>query len=77
MVERLWAVNEVLGSFTELASYLIPSLEAQSQLVWTLDLSIPPKLVADCVAKRDAVVIRERSGRTSRQQSSVQSNRYI
>jgi hypothetical protein len=60
----------------KLDPYLIASFEAQSKLIWTLYLSIPPELVAYCVAERHAVVIGERSGRALRQQGSVQSNRY-
>jgi hypothetical protein len=55
----------------ELRPYLVASFEAQSKLVWTLYLSIPPELVAYCVAERHAVVIGEGSGRASRQQGSV------
>jgi hypothetical protein len=56
--------------------YLISSLEAESQQIWALQVSVSAELVTDGIAQRDAVVIGKWCRRTSRKQSSVQSDGY-
>lgn len=56
------------------SKYLVPSLVAQSQQVRTLQISVSAKFVTDSIAQRDAIVIGQWCGGTSRQQSSVQGN---
>jgi hypothetical protein len=54
--------------------YLISGLEAESQQIWALQVPVSAELVTNGIAQRDAVVIGEWCGRTSRKQSSVQSD---
>jgi len=67
--------ERVMCSLPTSPLYLIASSEAQPQLVWTLQLSVFAKFVANRIAERRAIVVAEWSRRTSGEQGAVQRNR--
>lgn len=74
-LKELHAVSIARGRRIQIVERLIASSEAQPQLVWTLQLSVFAKFVANRIAERRAIVVAEWSRRTSGEQGAVQRNR--